>query len=188
MENLLLPYLLLAAVQSPGKGGGEARGDCIGGGPRGCSTGELPYSDSLFLVATFCFLLQAHCFPRSSLRSDFNKPVPAKKENLKVVTFLNCNCISPESPGRRLIEETEFSFLLERAYPNSPRSEAVAQAETSQKEISMPLSYESVHQRTQQQPQFLIPSPASSHVFPPTGPNQSTPGSCCIPTARRATA
>jgi hypothetical protein len=34
---------------------------------------------------------------------------------LKAVTFLNCNDISPESPGRRWIEETEFSFLLERA-------------------------------------------------------------------------
>jgi hypothetical protein len=39
-----------------------------------------------------------------------------KRENLKAVTFLNCNCISPESPGGRLIEETEFPFLLERAY------------------------------------------------------------------------
>jgi hypothetical protein len=45
-----------------------------------------------------------------------NKAVPAKRENWKEVTFLNCNCISLESPGRRLIEKTDFSFLLERAY------------------------------------------------------------------------
>jgi hypothetical protein len=43
-------------------------------------------------------------------------PFQPKKENLKTVTFLNCNGISPESPGRRLIEEIEFSFRLERAY------------------------------------------------------------------------
>jgi hypothetical protein len=43
-------------------------------------------------------------------------PFQQQKENLKAVTFLNCNCISPESRGRRSIEETEFSFLLERAY------------------------------------------------------------------------
>jgi hypothetical protein len=46
-----------------------------------------------------------------------NEPVPArKKEKANAIIFLNCNCISPESPGRRLIEETEFSFLPERAY------------------------------------------------------------------------
>jgi hypothetical protein len=44
------------------------------------------------------------------------KPVPAGKRKLERVTFLNCNCISPESPGRRLIEEIQFSFRLERAY------------------------------------------------------------------------
>jgi hypothetical protein len=43
-------------------------------------------------------------------------PFQRKKEKLKAVTFLNCNCILPESPGRRLIEESEFYFLLERAY------------------------------------------------------------------------
>jgi hypothetical protein len=49
---------------------------------------------------------------RTDLLSRF-QPV---KEDLKAVTFLNCNCISPEGPGRRLIEEIEFSFLLERAH------------------------------------------------------------------------
>jgi hypothetical protein len=34
-------------------------------------------------------------------------------ENWKAVTCINCNCISPESPGRRLIE---CYFCLERAY------------------------------------------------------------------------
>jgi hypothetical protein len=43
-------------------------------------------------------------------------PFQPVQENLKAVTFLNCNCISPESPGRRLIEEIAFSFRLERAY------------------------------------------------------------------------
>jgi hypothetical protein len=42
-------------------------------------------------------------------------PFQPEKENWKAVTFLNCSCISPESPGRRLIEEIKFSFRLERA-------------------------------------------------------------------------
>jgi hypothetical protein len=44
--------------------------------------------------------------------------LPEKIESLKAVTFLNRTCISAESHGRRLIEETEISFLLERAYPS----------------------------------------------------------------------
>jgi hypothetical protein len=43
-------------------------------------------------------------------------PFQPVKENWKAVTLLNCNCISAESPGRRLIEEIEFSCCLERAY------------------------------------------------------------------------
>jgi hypothetical protein len=44
------------------------------------------------------------------------RPFQPVKENWNAVTFLNCNCISPESPGRRLIEDIEFSFGLKRAY------------------------------------------------------------------------
>jgi hypothetical protein len=44
-------------------------------------------------------------------------PFQQKKDTLKAVTFLNYNCISPESSGRQLIEDIEFSFLLEQAYP-----------------------------------------------------------------------
>jgi hypothetical protein len=47
-------------------------------------------------------------------------PFQQVKENCNAVTFLNCNCISPESPGRRLIEDIEFSFRLERAYDRKP--------------------------------------------------------------------
>jgi hypothetical protein len=52
---------------------------------------------------------------RGSITRD--KPVPAEKDHLKAVTFLNCNCISPESPGRRSIEEAEFSFSWNRLMP-----------------------------------------------------------------------
>jgi hypothetical protein len=75
--------------------------------------GILVSSLEVFSASTFlcCATRADTCRVRASY-----KPIPAKKENLKAVTFLNCNCISPESPGRRLIEETEFSFLQERAY------------------------------------------------------------------------
>jgi hypothetical protein len=52
----------------------------------------------------------------AGVKQGAKSPFQPKKENLKAVTFLNCNCILPESPGHRLIGETEFSFLLERAY------------------------------------------------------------------------
>jgi hypothetical protein len=47
---------------------------------------------------------------------EVSKPVPSRqKKTGRRALFLNCNCISPESPGRRLIEEIEFYFRLERA-------------------------------------------------------------------------
>jgi hypothetical protein len=51
-------------------------------------------------------------------------PFQQKKENLQALSFLNCNCISPESPGRRLIEVTVISFLLERAYVRGGEGES----------------------------------------------------------------
>jgi hypothetical protein len=50
-----------------------------------------------------------------SRRGGGMSPFQPVKKNWKAVTFLNCNCISPESPGHRLIEAIEFSFRLERA-------------------------------------------------------------------------
>jgi hypothetical protein len=44
------------------------------------------------------------------------KHVPGGKRNLERGHFSQSNCISPESPGRRLIEDIELSFRLERAY------------------------------------------------------------------------
>jgi hypothetical protein len=38
-----------------------------------------------------------------------DRPVPTGKTGKRAL-FLNCNCISPESPGRRLIEEIEVFF------------------------------------------------------------------------------
>jgi hypothetical protein len=52
----------------------------------------------------------------SSSKTDGISPFQPVKGNWKAGTFLNCNCISPESPGRRLIGEIEFSFCLGRAY------------------------------------------------------------------------
>jgi hypothetical protein len=45
-----------------------------------------------------------------------NKPIPACKKTLERGHCSQSKCISPERPGRRLIEEIEFSFRLERAY------------------------------------------------------------------------
>jgi hypothetical protein len=44
-----------------------------------------------------------------------DEPVPAGKRKLERGHFSQSNCISPESPGRRWIEESECSFRLERA-------------------------------------------------------------------------
>jgi hypothetical protein len=57
-------------------------------------------------------------------------PFQPLKGNWNAVTFLNCNCISPESPGRRLIEDIECSFCLERAYGAYSARMAADQAET----------------------------------------------------------
>jgi hypothetical protein len=54
-----------------------------------------------------------------------NKPVPAGKRKLERGHFSHSNCISPASPGRRLIEEIEFSLRLERAYTYRFLSEQV---------------------------------------------------------------
>jgi hypothetical protein len=51
---------------------------------------------------------------RESSKGD--KPVPAGKRKLECGHFSQSNCISPERPGRRLIEGLEFSCCLERAY------------------------------------------------------------------------
>jgi hypothetical protein len=53
--------------------------------------------------------------PFPHLRDCAISPFQPVKKIWKAVTFLNCNCISPES-RTRLIEEIEFSFRLERAY------------------------------------------------------------------------
>jgi hypothetical protein len=53
-------------------------------------------------------------------------PFQPVKENWRAATFLNCNCISPESPGRRLIEEIEFYVRLERADGNGEQARARA--------------------------------------------------------------
>jgi hypothetical protein len=49
-----------------------------------------------------------------------SKPVPAGKRKLERGHFPQSNCISPESTGRRLIEENDFSFCLERVYLTAP--------------------------------------------------------------------
>jgi hypothetical protein len=44
------------------------------------------------------------------------KPVPAGNRKLERGHFPQSNCISPKRAGRRMIEEIEFYFRLERAY------------------------------------------------------------------------
>jgi hypothetical protein len=54
-----------------------------------------------------------------------NKSVPASKRKLERGHFSQSNCIWPESHGRRLIEESEFSFRLERAYSENAKQLAL---------------------------------------------------------------
>jgi hypothetical protein len=57
-----------------------------------------------------------HCTTLACRTAYANKPVLASKRKLESGHFSQSKCISPERPGRRLIEKIEFSFCLERAY------------------------------------------------------------------------
>jgi hypothetical protein len=50
-------------------------------------------------------------FIKSQEPKPIYKPVTAGKRKLEGGHFSQPNCISPESPGRRLIEDIEFFFL-----------------------------------------------------------------------------
>jgi hypothetical protein len=93
-----------------------------------------------------------------------HKPVPAKKKKTRKRSLFNCNCISPESPGRRLIEETEFSFLLERA-----SSEGAS------------LDSHPLHHRVLNPTFALHPYPHSSTLTPPATSTHSRTYRCWLP-------
>jgi hypothetical protein len=101
-------------------------------------------------------------------------PFQSVKENWKAVTFLNCNCISPESPGRRLIEEIEFSFFLKRTYMILAPACCPLQLE-----INEFLNEQAISPRPAPPPQSTIPRPALSLrpflLLPPPLPRLSIP-------------
>jgi hypothetical protein len=76
-----------------------------------CGSGQAAHARSAPLPTPAPFIV---------FRRRLISPIQPVKENWKAVTFLNCYCILPESPGRRSIEEVGFSFRLERPYSPSP--------------------------------------------------------------------